>query len=328
MRERDFIKKIRNNLRGRAGAKAIMEIGDDCAIIEYTKKTCILLTVDSLVEGTHFSRKYFTPREIGARAMAVNISDICAMGGIPKYALVAVGFPGKEKQAYVDAVYSGLAGYAENYGVRIIGGDTVGSPIMFLSVTLTGEAEKKSVLTRGGAGAGDIMYVTGLLGDSCAGLKVLQKKGRERLKPWEYLPVKKHIVPLPRYMEGRMLSLSGCVSSCIDISDGLINDALNIAEESGKGAVINADMLPVSHSASMVAARMKDSAADYALYGGEDYELLFTVPAAKNKRFQKFMAAAGVKVFEVGRITAGRGVKIERNGRLKKADLTRVWNHF
>jgi thiamine-monophosphate kinase len=328
MREYNFIKSILKKTGPTRNRGIIKGIGDDCAIIEYTPKKVLVLTSDSLVENVHFSRKYFSPWEIGARAMAVNISDICAMAGIPKYALVNIGFNKKEKQSYIDAVYDGLIHYAKNYGIDIIGGDTVAARDVFLSVTLAGEAEKNRVLRRNGAKNGDILFTTGLLGDSYAGLKVLTSRGAKRLKPYEYLPVKKHIVPLPRYMEGRLLAESGCVTSCIDISDGLVNDSLNIARESKKGILINMGCVPVSHSASIIASEYGEKPLDYALYGGEDFELLFTVAAGKKKKFLKFMAAAGVSVFEIGYVTAGSGVKIERNGVIKKADLKKVWNHF
>jgi thiamine-monophosphate kinase len=328
MREHNFIKSISKNAYPPFNPGIIKAIGDDCAIIEYTKKSVLLFTTDSLVENVHFRRKYFNPWEIGAKAMAVNISDICAMGGIPKFALVNIGFNKKEKQPYIDSIYSGLMHYAKNYGIDIIGGDTVGSRDIFLSITVIGEADKKRVLRRDGAEKGDALFTTGLLGDSYAGLKVLEKKSRDRLKPHEYLPVKKHIVPLPRYMEGRLLALSGCVTACIDLSDGLVNDSLHIAEESKKGVIINAGRIPVSHSASMIAAQFRENPLDYALYGGEDYELLFTVAARKKKKFLKFMAASGVSVFEIGAITGGNGVKIMRNGAARKADQKKIWNHF
>jgi thiamine-monophosphate kinase len=274
MREQDFISRIRTAVHTR-NKPLIKGIGDDCAVIDYTKQTFLLLTADSLAEGVHFKRKYFRPAEIGARAMAVNISDICAMGGVPRYALVSVGFDKKEKQPFIDAVYKGMLDYAENYGIDIIGGDTIGSKSFFLSITLIGEIEKKRVMLRGGARAGDSIYVTGLLGDSYAGLKVLNKKSRDNLKPFEYLPVKKHILPLPRYMEGRMLSQSGLVNACIDISDGLAIDAGNIAAESGKGAVIYWDRLPVSVSAQKVASgfgALRRRGLRTAVYSGQKQE--------------------------------------------------------
>lgn len=326
-RERGFIGSIRRSVHNR-NKSLIKGIGDDCAIIAYTGKTDLIITTDSLCEGTHFSRKYFRPWEIGARAAAVNISDICAMGGVPKYALTSIGFYKKEKQGFIDSIYRGLIDYAENYGIDIIGGDTVGSRELFLTITVLGEVEKDRVMTRSGALAGDRVFTTGLLGDSYAGLRVLRAKGRKNIMPYEYLPVKKHILPAPRYMEGRLLSESGLVNSCIDISDGLVNDIANIASESGRGAEIFTDRLPVSVSAGRTAAHFRDRAADYALYGGEDYELLFTVSPGNTGKLLEFVSAAGMPVFEVGRITAKRGIYLVSNGKKRKETFKKTWDHF
>jgi thiamine-monophosphate kinase len=327
MRERDFIDNIRKSVHYR-NKSLIKGIGDDCAIIDYTKQTYLIITTDSLCEGTHFNRNYFKPWEIGARSMAVNISDICAMGGVPRYSLVGIGFNKREKQKFIDSIYRGLIDYAENYGIDIIGGDTVGSRGLFLSVTIVGEVEKNRVMTRAGARAGDRIFTTGLLGDSYAGLKVLLARGRENTMPYEYLPVKKHILPLPKYVEGRLLSQSGFVNSCIDISDGLINDTANIASESGKGAEIFTDRLPISLSAAKIAAHFRDKAVDYALYGGEDFELLFTVSPLNVDKLIKFASTAGMPVFEVGRMTAKRGIYLVSNGKKRKETFRKIWDHF
>lgn len=328
MREHNFIKTISKKAYPFFNRGIIKGIGDDCAILEYTRAEYLIITTDSLVENTHFSTEYFLPAEIGARAMAVNISDICAMGGVPRYALVNIGFNKKIKQAYIDSIYGGLMDYGENYGIDIIGGDTTGSGEIFLAITLVGTVEKKNVLRRDAAKPGDALFTTGLLGDSYAGLKVLEKKGRKSLSAHEYLPVKKHLMPVPRYMEARLLAESGCVTSCIDLSDGLVNDSLQISKQSKVQVTLDLSRLPVSYSAEKIASQYKADSMDYALYGGEDYELLFTVAAAKKNRFYSFMAAAGVSVFEIGSVSAGNGVKIRSAKSVKKANLRKTWNHF
>jgi thiamine-monophosphate kinase len=328
MRELSFISKIRARAARMPGSRVVKGIGDDCAVVLPEKGAKLLLTTDSLAEGTHFNRCYFKPWEIGARAMAVNISDICAMGGVPRYALVSIGFSKKEKQGFVDSVYEGLMRYAENYGIELIGGDTVGSSVFFLSVTLAGESKRGRLLMRDGAKKGDLLFTTGMLGDSYAGLLTLKRKGREKLSAFEYLPVKKHLVPLPRYMEGRLLAESGYVTSCIDISDGLVNDCMQLSRESGCGMIIEAQSVPVSHSAGMIAQSRRENAVDYALYGGEDFELLFTVPKSKEAHFMNFMSSSGVPVFCIGRVTGGRSVKIRRGKSLENPEEGRIWNHF
>ena len=327
MREKQFISYIKqkspvlnNNI--------IKSIGDDCAVIKFNSRKSILLTTDALCENTHFNKKYFRPEEIGAKAIAVNISDICSMGGIPKHCLVSIGFHKREKQEFIDRIYSGLISYSNNYGVDLIGGDTVGADFLFISVTMLGFADKKNIFYRSGAKPGDVIYVTGLLGDSAAGLDVLLNKGRENLNPFEYLPVKKHLVPAPKYMESRILSESKMVNSCIDISDGLINDLSNITDESICGAEVYTDRIPVSFSAANVAREYRKDPLDYALYGGEDYEFLFTVSRKNNIKFFAFVKKAGLNVFEIGEITKKKGIILNYNGKKRKPELKKIWDHF
>jgi thiamine-monophosphate kinase len=325
MKEFRFIDSVRNRITI-FDPSVIKGIGDDCAVIDSGAKK-MLLTTDSMYENVHFCRKYFKPREIGFKAMAINISDICAMGGTPKYALVNIGMPVKDSGAYGESIMRGIVEYAENYGVTVIGGDTVKSDRLFLSVTLVGEAGK-NILMRSGAKPGDRIFVTGYLGDSFAGYKVLMKKGRNKTVSHEYYPVKKHLTPSPRFIEGLALSASGCVSSCMDISDGIISDAARICSESGVAAEINADILPVSYSAAQVAGSFGDDPVDYALYGGEDYELLFTVPEQLMDRFIRYCKKSALQFFEAGIITKGSGVSVRRGGKIRKESFAKVWKHF
>jgi thiamine-monophosphate kinase len=327
MREFDLIDRVKKMTRHTVNP-VIRSIGDDCAILPFNNTFDMLMTADSLYEGVHFDTGYFKPWEIGARAIAMNISDICAMGGIPMYCLISMGFPGSTTQRYIDSLYSGINGYTQNYSVDIIGGDTISAPGLFLSVTLTGRVEKGRALRRDKASPGDVIFTTGFLGDSFAGLKVLQKKGRKGHEPYEAMPVKKHLLPVPGYLEGRLLLESGCVSACMDISDGLISDITRICEESGAGAVIEADDLPVSYSTAMIARGNRQDPVDYALYGGEDLELLFTVPQSKLGKFASFCSGNSLPVFRAGVMTRKKGVFIDRNGRKTKETYKKVWNHF
>ncbi len=327
MREKQFISYIRQKSPV-LNNNVIKSIGDDSAVIKYNSNKYFLITTDALCENNHFSRKYFYPEEIGAKAMAVNISDICAMGGIPKHCLVTIGFHKREKQEFINRIYSSLISYSNNYGVDLIGGDTVSSNSLFISVVLIGVVDKKNILYRNGAKPGDIIYVTGLLGDSGAGLDVLLKKGRKNLKSFEYFPVRKHLVPTPKYMEARILSDSKLVNSCIDISDGLVNDLINITNESVCGAEIYADMIPFSSSVTNVAKEFKKDPLDYALYGGEDYELLFTVSPKNNKRFIDYIKKAGLNVFEIGKITRKKELILVKQNKKTKPQLNKIYNHF
>ena len=282
MREFEFIGRIKTAAKNTRNP-VIRSIGDDCAILPYTKQYDMIITTDSFCEGVHFSREYFRPYEIGAHAFAASLSDICAMGGRPLYALVNISFPKKIKQKYMDTLYQGILDYAGNYSTDIIGGDTTAAPVIMATITVIGEVEKGRALRRDKARPGDMVFVTGTLGDSHAGLKILSKKTRSGLSATEYIPVKKHLVPQPAYMEGRMLLDSGMVNACMDVSDGIASDLARICEESSTGAEIYVDKLPVSFSASKTAAQYGEKVSDYALYGGEDFVLLFTV-AAKNAK--------------------------------------------
>jgi len=327
MRELKFISYIKKNA-SILNTNVIKAIGDDCAVIEFDSDNYMLLTTDALCENNHFNRKYFTPEEIGAKAVAVNISDICAMGGIPRHCLVSIGFNKKEKQEFINRIYSGLILYAKNYGVDIIGGDTVGSDLLFISITLTGLVRKQNIIYRDGAKPGDIIYVTGLLGDSAAGLDILLRKGRKNLNAFEYLPVKKHLVPMPKYLESRILSESRLITSCIDISDGLINDLMNITRESKCGAEIYFNKIPVSFSTINIAKELKKNEYNYALYGGEDYELLFTVSKENNNKFLNYIKKTSIIVFEIGRIIKQKKIVINKNNKKFNPQITKIWNHF
>lgn len=327
MREQQFISYIKQKSSVLYN-NVIKSIGDDCAVIKFNSDKYFLITTDTLSENNHFSKKYFYPEEIGSKAIAVNISDICAMGGIPKYCLVSIGFNKKEKQKFINRIYSGLISYSKNYGIDLIGGDTISSDTLFISVVLVGIVKKKNVLYRSGAKPGDIIYVTGFLGDSGAGLDVLLKKGRKKLKPFEYLLAKKHLMPTPKYMESKILSESKLVNSCIDISDGLINDLMNITKESECGAEIYVDMIPISFTAANVAKEYGKDPLEYALYSGEDYELLFTVSSTNNEKFLNYIKNAGLNVFEIGKVIKARKIILNKNGKKVSPKLNKIWDHF
>jgi len=330
MREFEFIKQIKKNIKYE-NPDIIKGIGDDCAIINFnkSKEKYLIITSDSLFENVHFNKDYFKPWEIGARSMAVNVSDICAMGGIPLYALVNIGYPGYIKQSYIDNMFNGINDFGGNYGVEIIGGDTISAGKIFLSITLIGEVEKGRILRRDAACAGDSIFITGTLGDSYAGFRILaNKKNQRELSDTDYLLIKKHILPTPRYVEGRLLAESGLLNSCIDVSDGIISDITRISEESNLGAEIYAQMMPISTSTYITAKKLKNDPIDYALYGGEDYELLFTVNLKNKNILIKFADENNIDITEIGKITARKGIYVVKNGNKKKENYKKVWKHF
>ncbi len=234
----------------------ICGIGDDAAVISYTKDKYLLFTTDMLIEGVHFRRQDATFTQIGRKALAVNISDIAAMGGVPKYALVSTGLPKKLCMRAVDDIMRGIDTLAKEYGINIVGGDTVRADKIVLCVSLVGEVKKCNLTLRSGAKVDDLIFVTGGLG------------GSRRLKQFNFIP---------RVKEAQEIIKKFRPTALIDTSDGLASDLQRIAELSKVGAVIFEQLIPVSRGASL----------GDALYEGEDFELLFTVPIDSVRKFYK-----------------------------------------
>ncbi len=267
-----LIKKIQKKC-GNVLPEVLAGIGDDAAVVDI-KKGKTLLTTDMLIEGTHFDLSITTYYQLGYKFLAVNISDIFAMGGEPRYFLVSLGIPGSFKQSDIEELYDGLSKIARKYGVSIIGGDTCSSEHgLVLSGTLIGSAGKAVI--RSGAKTGDSIYVTDTLGDSAMGLKLLKKRGRKvrtfssavsRLKL-----MKRHLMPEPV-----PLDRPDKATAMIDISDGLLIDLSHICDNSSVGAMIYKDRIPLSRQLRKAAEVLGLDPLDFALKGGEDYCLLFT----------------------------------------------------
>jgi thiamine-monophosphate kinase len=252
--------------------KKVIGIGDDTAVLPGTSKN-ILLTTDMILEGRHFHRSDATAYEIGRKALAVNLSDIAAMAGTPKYAVVAVGLPGNLKASYAMDILRGIKDLARLFDVEIVGGDTNRSDKIVISVTLTGEVDADRAVLRSGAQKGDWIFVSGGLGGSYAS--------------------KKHLRFMPQIKLAQTLSHFVRLHAMMDISDGLVSDLGHICKESRVGAVLLAPQIPLSNSRVTLEA---------ALTEGEDFELLFTV---SDKDAQKILSSRAFrhKVYPVGRIT-------------------------
>ncbi len=283
----DFLKKYKGS-----GAPVIKGIGDDTAVVPLDARRYLLLTTDMLLEGVHFERKT-PPRLIGRKALACSISDIAAMGGVPRYALVSLGVPGNLSWTFVRDVYKGVDALAREFGVAIVGGDTIKSTKVVINIALTGEAGKDEVVYRSGARPGDRIFVTGPLGDSLA-------SGR-------------HLKFAPRVKEARYLVDHIKPTSMIDISDGLAADLGHILEESKVGAVLEEEKIP----------RLAGANLRQALYDGEDFELLFTVPARKAALLK------GKKFYPIGEIVPRiKGLLLrDKTGKLTKI-VQRGYTHF
>lgn len=295
----------------------VLGIGDDAAVVEFRGK--LLVTSDLLVENIHFKLSLTPPQILGKKALAVNLSDIAAMGGIPRYALISLALPAKTSVAFVEGFYQGFNELAREYGVLLIGGDTTGAEKdIVIAVTVLGEALNEGVLKRSGALPGNGVYVSGYLGDSAAGLNLLLS-GKTGILPREvesYL-IARHLEPIPRVKLGQILCRERLATSANDLSDGLTKKLWEIAKASGVEITINRDKLPISPALLTFCQKFTDfDPGDLALNGGEDYELLFTVPAAKEKELLKL----NLPLYKIGIVsgTAALGmVKADGGGILQ-----------
>ncbi|MBI5183486.1 MAG: thiamine-phosphate kinase [Nitrospinae bacterium] len=311
-----LIKRIRRGLgyKNKEVKEVVVGIGDDCAAIKLTKGLLLIATTDSLVEGVHFKLNTISPSLLGKKSVATNISDIAAMGGIPRYLLITIGIPPSLSVEYIDSLYKGIKEATESYNVIVIGGDTFRSDDrLIISITLIGEIEEEFLVRRGGAKVGDKIFVTGSLGDSALGLEILEsgindsrsvkvtQQSSPQSSPIDEI-ISRHILPTPRLEEGRVLATKGLASAMIDISDGLASDLRRICEESVVGARIYLKELPISDTLNNIVFTQDKSPYDYALYGGEDYELLFTVRGDKVKDILRYWEGMKTPIKEIGEI--------------------------
>lgn len=311
----------------------IVGIGDDAAAIKVSEDKLLLITTDLLVEKIDFTLQTSTPYQIGWKSLAVNLSDIAAMGGIPTHAFISIGLPPDTSVEFADQIYTGLKDIALKYKVNILGGDVSATPKnIIINVALLGEIEPQFLITRSGARIDEVIVVTGTLGDSAAGLEVLMKK-----LPLDFLgarggraTIERQLKPEPRVAAGRILATSGFVNSIIDISDGLASEVHHICESSQVGAQIWLDTIPISKQTSKIAELAGKSPYDLALYGGEDFELLFTCPFDKVDILKKRLKSeCQLPITVVGKVVkANSGVKLKaKNGKLQTLNA-KGYEHF
>ncbi len=314
IREFDLIRALQRR-HGDGASSVVCGIGDDTAVITPSKNHWQLLTTDLLAEGIHFDLRTAMFSDIGFRAATANLSDIAAMGGTPRYLLVAIAIPQSGSSRQVHQLYRGLMDACHPHNVHLVGGDTSASVAhWFISITLIGSVPRGRALFRSGAHIGDDLYVTGTLGDSLAGLALLEKARRKTVKVslsprHRRFLVRRHLRPAARVLEGRWLSAQRWVTSAIDISDGLSGDLRHICKQSHVGADVNLSALPVSEACRAYARSTAQDPITLALAGGEDYELLFTVSARHRKRFELTAARHGLQMTRIGTIRpAGSGL--------------------
>lgn len=318
----EMVSRSRNNQLA-PWQKLIIGIGDDAAAWQ-GDASIQLATVDSVVQDVHFSLDTISWRELGSKALAVNLSDIAAMGGVPKYALVALTLPGHIEVADVTALYDGMLELAQQFEVAIVGGNISRAAMVSVTITVLGSALKRSkfILTRSAARPGDKIAVTGYLGAAAAGLEMLKLQLEFGSEAAAYLR-NAFSHPLPRVAEGQLLVKHG-VKAAIDVSDGLVADLRQICKASRVGARVEVDRVPVHR---IVRDKFGERALELALSGGEDYELLFTANAEVVEAVKK---AASCPVTVIGEIVA------DKAGEVALVDITGQpfslrgtgWDHF
>jgi thiamine-monophosphate kinase len=304
-----------------ASDRLIIGIGGDAAAWR-GDASIQLATVDTMIQEVHFSLETITWRELGWKSLAINLSDIAAMGGVPQYALIALGLPDDTEVEAVTKLYEGMIELARLFKVAIVGGNISRSPVISITATVLGDSPNNKILRRATAKPDDIIAVTGHPGSAAAGQEILQKRSESTAAADKYLR-EAFVRPRPRLVEGQLLIKHG-VSTGIDISDGLLADLGHICEASRVSARIDTSRLPV-HPA--VRDNFGGRAEELALSGGEDYELLFT---AKAEVIERVRAEMDCPVTNIGKITAGRPGKIDlfdAKGNPVKADRT-GWAHF
>lgn len=323
-----FIKKISRGCLIRPD-NIIKAIGDDAAAFMTAPDQLTLITTDLLVERIHFLREAISGFDLGYKSLAVNLSDIAAMGGIAKEAFVSIAIPDDCNLDYLEAIYNGIKDLAAGFDVNVLGGDTTRSKVdLIINIVVQGIASKEELLCRDAARTGDVIFSTGFLGDSKAGLHLILNKidaGTETLAAL----LKAHRVPEPHLREGRFLARQPGVHAAIDTSDGLSSDLGHIVAESQVGARLFADKIPISQNLKDFCSRFDFDPIDYALSGGEDYTLLCTIaPQNADKIATAFKKEFKRPLFAIGEITAKKQIKlVYPDGETKPLTPT-GWDHF
>ncbi len=310
-------------------SKLIKGIGDDCAVIGPYEDRVFLISTDLLLEDVHFIMKKIPPEHLGEKAVNVNLSDIAAMGGDALHIFVSLAIPKQMSADTIYAVYKGIKTACKRHEVNILGGDTSASmDRLMINVTVVGEAPENEVLYRNGAKPGDEIYLTGTIGDSAAGLKLIKDEASAPETLASGL-IKAHNKPFPFLKAGRMIAKSGLASSMIDLSDGLISDLNHICKTSRVGADLIQSALPLSDELKTLAKINRFDPLILALSGGEDYRLLVTVPKEHSNTFQKiFKKSDQCHIFRIGTITKSTELELIMPDKTKKGLGTAGFDHF
>lgn len=327
--EDELIEALRRVLAG-PDPRVEVGIGDDAAVVG-SGPGSLVLTTDMLVDGVHFERPLLSARELGERALAVNVSDLAAMGASPRHALLALGLPEDVEPAWVVELASGLREAADAYALSVVGGDVNRSAVLTISIAATGEVAPGRAVLRSGAAPGDRLIVTGTLGAAAGGLRLSRaapsETGKALASEWGRELVRAYARPLARVGEGQLLARAG-VTAMIDVSDGLARDLGRLCAASGVGARVHLSAIPVAPELHRLAEVVPVDPLDAALSGGDDYELLGTMPAESvDVARTELEEAFGVTLTEIGAIIEGAGmVAVDAEGG-ERPLAPRGWDH-
>jgi len=336
--ERDLIARVQQHLPA-APPWLVVGIGDDAAVAEPVRNQLDVFTVDAMVEGVHFDRRFTPARAVGHRALAANLSDLAAMGATPRVVLLSLALPPALPCEDFDAMIAGVAGLAAAHKVHVAGGNlTRSTGPLVVDVTAIGTVKRRGILTRSGARPGDDIYVTGSIGSARAGLQQLQHRSQhgyehDHARDWsagDDALARSFLYPEPRVRAGILLGRNRAATACIDLSDGLADGVHRIAEAGGFGAAIEPGALPISPDASRwFAARGTDPLME-ALAGGDDYELAFTASPCLRGRLRAVASHGGVPLTRIGVCVPEAGVRLRGSyeGRVIDAALPQGFDHF
>ncbi len=307
----------------------LLGIGDDTAVIRLDDHRAMVATCDIQVEDVHFQWETITPYQLGRRSMAVNLSDIASMGAAPSYALTSLAMPSSLPAAHFDKMFAGMNDEVREVGAYLVGGNLArSSERLVVDVFMWGIVDPAQMLTRSGAQVGDMVYVTGALGSSTAGLDVLLRYGPSCADEYAEV-VRAHLEPRARVREGQTIAGSGLATSMIDVSDGLAADIGHICDSSQVGVEIDEAQIPFDAVLFKIARNAERDLREYTLYGGEDYELLFTVRSTDAEAMERLAQETGFALRQIGRVVAasdGRTL-IDPQGTRHALD-PKGWDHF
>jgi len=306
--ERKLIARILKNAPKRP-SDVLLSIGDDCC--ELTTGSCTLISTDTLVDSVHFDTSFHPPYLLGRKSIAVNLSDIAAMGGVPRFVLLSLCLPEYLEQQWIDTWMDGALSMLEEFDCILVGGDTVKGPNLVFTVTVLGDPLTEGAIYRSGATAGDTVWVSGVLGSAGAGLKLLYSaKDNSKeidINAWKEV-CDAHLNPVPQVALGQELARSARVTAMQDVSDGLATDLAHICHASDVSATIDFSLLPKHESLSVAADFLGMTLSDLMLRAGEDYQLVFTVKKSEEKEFIDYMRPGEQPITKIGQITSGEGL--------------------